>query len=276
MQLSQGLTVFLFHSVTDNPSDYLESTGMWTSNSNFRKQILWIQKNFQVIPITELLTSNHLPKNSAIVTFDDAWLGSYEAIKDFLIPNGIPVCYFVNFGTVIDRVDLNASQLYMNKKSKSSLPINATSIEELNLAEFLNVSEFEHFQGPLMSHEQIVELSKSSLLTIGNHLYHHYDSDKVGDDFFLRQLQLNQDQIEAVGFSERIFAFPFGATGINFQQRHLSILKNENYGLVFSADSRRIPDLRTIPACIPRIHFSHLDCRESDFWWATFKNQLRR
>jgi hypothetical protein len=272
--LNNGLTVFLFHSVTDEPSDYLKATGMWTPISSFNRQITWIQDHFEIIPITRLLTSSELPKNAAVVTFDDAWMGSFDAISKFMIPNGIPVCYFVNFGSIIERVDFNASQLYITKSSKNIPPLSGSLMESFNSEDFFKDSEFKEYQGPLMSYSQLSELSKSPLITIGNHLYHHFDSNKISDGFFLRQLLLNQKHIDNFGFGQRVFAFPFGATSVNFEQRHLSILQKENFKLVFSADSRRLSNLNIVPSYIPRIHFSHLDSSESDFWWATFKSQL--
>jgi hypothetical protein len=273
-KLNQGLTVFLFHSVTDEPSDYLRATGMWTSNTNFRRQITWIKENFEIVPVTSLLESSDLPKSPAIITFDDAWLGSYEAITRFMIPSGIPLCYFVNFGSVFERVDFNASQLYASQRSNLFSTPSDLLMELFNSDDFSKDSHFNNYQGPLMSHEQLKELSKSSLVTIGNHLYHHFDSKKMSDEFFLSQLILNQKHIDNMGFNQRIFAFPFGASNVNFEERHLLILQKENYELVFSADSRRLSDFKAVPSFIPRIHFSHLDHFESDFWWATFRSQL--
>ena len=276
LRLNHGVTVFLFHSVTDQPSEYLRTTGMWTTNSNFKKQIKWIKKNFEIIPITRLLSPKSIPENSAIITFDDAWLGSYEAISKILIPDNVPVCYFINFGSIFDRVDCNAATQYTQRDLETDpSPSDALKGGE-NWLIYSRDTNFVVFQGPLMSYEQLSELSENHLVTLGNHLYHHHDSNKVSDEFFTNQLLINQRLIDQFGLKKRIFAFPFGAANLNFEDRHLSILMKENFELVFSSDSRRMSEFKMIPSHIPRIHFSPLDRSESDFWWATFKNQLIR
>jgi peptidoglycan/xylan/chitin deacetylase (PgdA/CDA1 family) len=274
LKLNEGLTVFLFHSITDEPSEYLKSTGMWTSTKNFKNQIRWINRNFSIIPVTSLLSQNSLPSNSAIITFDDAWLGSFEAIKNILIPENIPVCYFVNFGSVIEEYDINAVKLYLSFNEIGD----RTDIESINLLETASTiskdTGFATFQGPLMTLSQSLELFQSDLLTVGNHLYHHFEANSISDINFLKQLLLNQELIEQNGGRGRFFAFPFGAPKIHFGQRHLAILRNESFELVFSANSNRLSKFVPTPSYIPRIHFSPSDKSRGDFWWATFKSQV--
>jgi peptidoglycan/xylan/chitin deacetylase (PgdA/CDA1 family) len=274
LKLNEGLTVFLFHSITDEPSEYLKSTGMWASTKSFKNQIDWINKNFSIIPVTSLLSQNSLPSNSAIITFDDAWLGSFEAIKNILIPENIPVCYFVNFGSIIDEFDINALKLYLSFNEIGD----GTDMESINFLETASTMSkdngFTTFQGPLMTLSQSLELFQSDLLTIGNHLYHHLEANSISDIDFLKQLHLNQELIEHNGGRGRFFAFPFGAPNINFGQRHLAILRNESFELVFSANSNRLSRFIPIPSHIPRIHFSPSDKSQGDFWWATFKTQV--
>ncbi len=276
LRLNKGLTVFLFHSVTDEPSEFLKSAGMWTSTKNFKNQIDWINKNFSIVSVTSLSSQGSLPANSAIITFDDAWLGSFEAIKNILIPEKIPVCYFVNFGGIIEQFDLAAVRLYLSLNERSD----RLGIEPINLLESaLTVSkdiQFKTFQGPLMTLSQSLELIQSNLVTIGNHLYHHFDANTLSDFDFLKQLQLNQELIESNGGTGRFFAFPFGAANINFRQRHLKILRNESFNLVFGVNSNRLSKFVTTPPYIPRIHFSPSDMTPEDFWWATYKNQILR
>jgi peptidoglycan/xylan/chitin deacetylase (PgdA/CDA1 family) len=276
LRLNKGLTVFLFHSVTDEPSEFLRSAGMWTSTKNFKNQIDWINKNFSIVSVTSLSSQGYLPPNSAIITFDDAWLGSFEAIKNILIPEKIPVCFFVNFGGIIEQFDIAAVRLYLSLSERSDrLEIEPTNLLESALAISKDI-EFTTFQGPLMTLSQSLELIQSNLVTIGNHLYHHLDANTISDFDFLKQLQLNQELIESNGATGRFFSFPFGAPGINFRQRHLTILKNESFNLVFSANSNRLSKFVTTPPYIPRIHFSPSDMTPGDFWWATFKNQVLR
>ena len=274
LRLNEGLTVFLFHSITDEPSEFLRSSGMWTSTKSFKNQIEWIKSNFSIVSVTSLSSQDSPPPNSAIITFDDAWLGSFEAIRDILIPEKIPVCYFINFGSVIEQFDICAVERYLSLNDQG----NRIDVEPIKLLESaFTISEdggFKTFQGPLMTLSQSLELMQSNLVTIGNHLYHHFDANKINDVDFLNQVLSNQEMIDSEGGTARLFAFPFGAPNKNFDQRHLSILKNESFELVFSANSNRLSKISPIPSYIPRIHFSPLDKSRGDFWWATYKNQI--
>lgn len=273
---NSGLTVFLFHEVTDNPSEFLKQSGMWVSRAVFEKQVNWILKNFDVVPIGRILDSNSLPRNAAVITFDDAWAGMFNAIEEFMLPRGIPVCIFVNFGTIITNVDVCAGEKYLREKHPEILfkDHDVTSAIHQLPEEIFN--DFLEYQGLVAEMSQIQKIAKNSRITISNHLYNHYDAKKISDTQFTEEFRQNKIYIEQFpnNSDTRFFAFPFGTPGVNFAENHLDILQNEDVMISFSGTSRRLSQFYRGEKLIPRIHFSPLDSVEGNCWWACFKNQI--
>jgi hypothetical protein len=277
-KMNSGLTVFLFHEVTDNPSEFLKQSGMWVSKEVFEKQVNWIVKNFEVLPIGQILEKSALPRNAAVITFDDAWAGMFNAIEEVLLPRGIPACLFLNFGTIISRIDVCAGEKYLRERQPQILleDQDVTSAVQ-HLPEQL-FKDFLDYQGSIVEMNYVEKISKSSKITFGNHLYNHYDCKKIPDDKFIEEFRLNKISLELFpnNSDNRFFAFPFGTPGINFTDRHLDLLKNEEVAISFSGTSRRLSKFNPREVLIPRIHFSPSDSLEGNCWWACFKNQLLR
>jgi hypothetical protein len=278
MKFNDGLTVFLFHEVTDEPSEFLRSTGMWVSTSAFQQQVDWILKNFTVIPITDLLSEQELPRNSAIISFDDSWAGMFQAIKKYLLPREVSVCLFLNFGTIETRVDVVAAERFLTiqgVKTKFGVENLLKSIDLLPAAKY---REFLEFQGPIIGDQALLEIALNPKVEISNHLFHHIDAISLSDEEFLNDFHKNQLWVQK--FSDRgsgnFFAFPFGTPGLNFEERHLNLLYGQGIQYCFSGTSHRLKKFFPSQRLIPRIHFSPEDNSSGNMWWACYKNQFLR
>ncbi len=277
-RLNNGLTVFLFHEVTDTPSEFLKSSGMWVSKEVFQLQVDWILKNFEVIPVANLLSGVKLPRNAALITFDDSWEGMVDAIEMYLLPSETPVCLFLNFGTIIDGVDIAAAAQYFpftetKFKTNTNQLLNATkSLPEEKFKSFLD------FQGSIAKMESIKKLAANPSVTISSHLFHHLDANQLSDEEFKSQFHQNDNWIRSFGEQEgRIFfAFPFGTPELNFQEKHIQMLNDQGVRHCFSGTGRRLRKFHTLPHLIPRVHFSPEDRYIGNIWWACYKNQILR
>ncbi len=78
--LERSLTVFVFHEVSDHPSEFAKQYDLAISTRTFRRQICWIQSNFNVVHPTDLLRGMRLPNRAALISFDDGFLGSFENV----------------------------------------------------------------------------------------------------------------------------------------------------------------------------------------------------
>ena len=61
--LRHGLTVFVFHEVSDSPSDFTRSFGLNLTVQQFRRQVEWINDNFNLVSPEALIENSTLPKN---------------------------------------------------------------------------------------------------------------------------------------------------------------------------------------------------------------------
>jgi peptidoglycan/xylan/chitin deacetylase (PgdA/CDA1 family) len=278
IRLNNGLTVFLFHEVTDSPSEYLKSTGMWVSKEVFQHQLNWILRNFQVIPITDLLITHKLPRNAAVITFDDAWAGIVKAIEEYLLPRQVPCCFFLNLGTVVDGIDIAAAEKFFSRINlKLEFGVN-------NLGTILNAwpipqrQEFLKYQGSIADLDSIQRIGEHSAITISNHSFHHFDAMKLSNREFLVDFQQNNEWIQSLKHTggKYFYAFPFGTPGVNFEERHMKLLFNRGVKFCFSATSQRLRKFQPSQRLIPRIHFSPDDRTTGNMWWACYKNQILR
>ena len=80
-RLLQGLTVFLFHNVSETSSPFLSRYGLTTHPYVFASQVQWIARTFEVVHPACLVEDDStlsLPSRAAVLTFDDAWAGTFE------------------------------------------------------------------------------------------------------------------------------------------------------------------------------------------------------
>ena len=103
-RIKNGLTIFVFHEVSDNPSEFTDNYGLTVSISQFIDQITWIKNNFNIVDPAIVLTENSsLPSSAAIITFDDGFLGAFENGFPILKQFNIPILMFLNMKPILDR-----------------------------------------------------------------------------------------------------------------------------------------------------------------------------
>jgi peptidoglycan/xylan/chitin deacetylase (PgdA/CDA1 family) len=267
--LKNGLTVFLFHDVTDSPSGFILETDMFSRFREFEKEITWINQNFEIIGIDDLL-NGELPKNAALITFDDSWLGIKLAIERVLVPLKIQSTIFLNIGTVLTGVDASALGGYTSK-SDSLNKIDLYQIKDKNPE--CQDNDFQSYQGELLTYEEILFLDSIPEVTFGNHLYEHFRASELTEEDFAYQVIQNHEQLQKFGSFRPVFAFPYGDSRMDFNKQQVEFVIRQGYKIVFKTESSR---LRSYDGDIilPRIHFSSKDSQVSDFWWATFRNQV--
>jgi peptidoglycan/xylan/chitin deacetylase (PgdA/CDA1 family) len=267
--LKNGLTVFLFHDVTDTPSNFIIETDMFSRFREFEREITWINQNFEVIGIDDLLIGQ-LPKNAALITFDDSWLGIKLAIERVLVPLKIPSTIFLNIGTVLTGVDASALGKY---KSKSSSPGDIELDQVKNIKRSGEKRDFQLYQGELLTYQEIVSLDSLPEVTFGNHLYKHFRASDLSEEEFKFQVIENDEQLKKFRSFRPVFAFPYGDSKKDFNEKQVDFVHQQGYKIIFKTESARL-DSYDRDTILPRIHFSSNDTEDSDFWWATFRNQV--
>ena len=266
------LTVFLFHDVTDTPSEFQLANLNYTTVQNFQRNIDWIDKNYKVIEISQLtsLTLKNT-KPLAVITFDDAWKGQVEASKLIATKYGLPATLFLNLGTVKSRIDIAALRSF----ARIDVPNFDESITLNKEKESIN-TEFLIWQGNIMEMNEIAELDQLANLTLANHSLHHYPAIELTKEDFLKNVELNEIELSKLSSFKKYYAFPFGRPGIDYEKRHIELLGLMHYEYIFSADARLNRLSLIKQETLSRINFSPKDSKKSDFWWATNKSILLR
>lgn len=97
------LYIFNYHRVLDPfaPRTPFDESGFGVDARNFRRQMLWVRRNFQVLSEDELIEClrGRPPRGSgrplAMVTFDDGYIDNFTVAFPILRDLGLPAIYFV-------------------------------------------------------------------------------------------------------------------------------------------------------------------------------------
>jgi peptidoglycan/xylan/chitin deacetylase (PgdA/CDA1 family) len=90
-------TILYAHQVSENPVSYYPDN--FIEVDEFRKQLRWFKKRFNVISLTEACDRNEKGddlRNCLTLTFDDGFRSNYELIAPILTEEKLPAAFFIN------------------------------------------------------------------------------------------------------------------------------------------------------------------------------------
>jgi peptidoglycan/xylan/chitin deacetylase (PgdA/CDA1 family) len=219
--LRGGLTAFVFHEVTNQPSEFQRRASIFTPPMVFEKQIRWIRNRFEVISPTQLEQLGGIgamPENAALITFDDSWAGTFRTGLALLETLHLPALCFVNTATVDGAPDLAAVRHYEQLHPRGpglslERPHDSTTaralLEEITET-YQTDSEFAHFQGPTATADDLARAVRSDSVWFGLHLHHHWDLALVNPELARSSLRVNADALRCYGHVLPAFAPPYG------------------------------------------------------------------
>lgn len=172
------VVVLFYHRVAD------DFAGGWTvSNRTFARQILWLKRHFEFIPLDEaqqIIRSGENRRPCVSITFDDGYADNCHEAVPLLIKERIPCTYFVTARNVLEGVpfphDVAAGH-----------PLPPNSLDQLRAMAAAGIE-------------------------IGAHTYTHPDLGRLSDPDKLRReiITAGEALADAIGRPMRFFAFPFG------------------------------------------------------------------
>ena len=219
--LLRGLTVFVFHEVADEPSEFLRRRQIYATPAVFERQIRWIRDRFDVISPTwlpQLGGEGELPANAALITVDDAWTGAFRIGVPILESLSVPALYFINTATVEGAPDLGAVRAYERLyppvggallARRHTLATAQVVLDEI-AARYQTDPTFASFQGPTATAEDLGRAARTGSVWFGLHLHHHWDLDLVDRELLEASLQENARAIGLYGNALPAFASPYG------------------------------------------------------------------
>ncbi|MFC2117186.1 polysaccharide deacetylase family protein [Bacteroidota bacterium] len=281
------LTAFVFHDVSNYPSRFALQCNLNVSPETFRQQILWINKNFNVIHPQDLVTKTPLPKRAALITFDDGFLGAFNNGLDFLIAEKIPSIMFLNMRAILEeRPILSAIIYYLDRYIHEfgdfttsvglSTPFHLTmtpyffNLYEQSFGQ-IDFNAVLDYQGRFANLETVKKWNDKNLVVYGNHLFDHWNAAALTLEEFKDQYLRNQNALSQLSNSIELFSFTNGQPGSCFSDKYVNILNNLGSKKVFSSAGNR--NSGSNKYLIDRISLTEEDTDE-DYLWFKFTRSI--
>ena len=210
----KGLTIFVFHDVTANPSPYSRDLAMATHPDLFRRQLEWIVKDFAVVSAQDLANDDPSPR-AALLTFDDGFSGFRTTALPILEEFSLPATVFLNMN-VVDGDPITPSLAAWlgddhpdGDRWRDSTP-ERYALRLKSVVESDRRSDLQEFHGPYLNADDLRELSGHPLVSIGNHLDNHWSVPHLEDSEFETALLENQRRLDLLKNSVPWYAPPHG------------------------------------------------------------------
>jgi hypothetical protein len=241
---NKNLTVFLFHEITNSPSDFQREFKLYHNIQDFIKIINWIDKKYNIISPNNI--KNVKIKKKAIITFDDGFKGSFIHGVPYLIKKKIPSIHFINLRPILKKKPNLVSFVNYMKNNDSSFgdyvkkhgistdvhlritPLLLNRYIKQNY-KVINFQDILSYQGKLIDRKIIKKYIKNNLVYFGNHLYEHWNSKKLNINYFKKYFYKN-NKLFKKNFKKKLdfFAFPHGIPLESFTNKQKNFIIKEN------------------------------------------------
>lgn len=246
--------VLLYHRIVDQVS---EDCPLGVSISNFEAQLAWLKKEMPVMTYADMVVAamdGRLPKRSAVITFDDGYADNYHLAKPILVKYGMPAIFFITAGMIgtqdafwwdeveelmlanpqkVSVLDIRISGEHLSFGMENDADRRQSLNSLLSLLKAATGQEIDdvrkqirHWAGraveglkmqSALSKEELIELSKNPLFTIGSHSVSHVpllaQNPETQQEEILKSKKMLEEWIDQ---PISYFAYPFGLPGEHF------------------------------------------------------------
>lgn len=250
-KLKQGLTVFVFHEVSDKPGRFASQYGLAVSLSTFRQQCQWIKYHYSVVHPADLLRSDSLPRQAAMISFDDGFLGTFENGLAILDELQLPSVVFLNMDAILNQNPIiSATACYLAnhvpqfRDFASSVhlmaPFHLTLTPSILKQYEESYGELDYdailaYQGAFADSRILQEWDGHPLVVFGNHLFEHWNAVALSNEEFQNQYLKNEAALSQLKSHINLFAFTNGQPDLCFSEREVTVLALLGAGRVFSS-----------------------------------------
>jgi len=290
--LNRTLTVFVYHDVSDNPSEFSLKYNLNVCPEIFEHQINFIKNNFNIISSDDLLEAR-IPPKAALITFDDGFRSYFKNAVPILKKYSVPSIIFLNMEPVEGAIFWSGLITYLCERKedfrdylKSNLLERTTPKKPLFLYCSRNLvdsyikkagesfeKEVSQFVGEFATEEDLVEASVNPLIFYGNHLFNHDVPILMSDEELLRSYSQNSECLIRYPNYRNMFSFPFGQPGSCFNENQIELLVKNGVRKVFS--SYPVTNRDVMSQYLHRIPLSAVHNSVSKIWFAVFQHSFR-
>jgi peptidoglycan/xylan/chitin deacetylase (PgdA/CDA1 family) len=258
------LCVVNYHRILDAPDPMLESE---PDVATFRWQMALLADCFNVLPLHDALAAldaGRLPPRAICITFDDGYRSVHDLALPVLQKFGLPATVFVTSGYIgernmwNDRIIEAVQSLPPGQLDLSDVGLRAYSLRSLDdrkatLGELTEASKYlppkarlglierlETLVGDGLAHglmlrpEMVVNLDRQGI-EIGAHTISHPILTSLTDDSARYEIGGGKEDLEAIiGKPVRLFAYPNGKVGKDFDARHVRMVREAGFSAAFT------------------------------------------
>lgn len=277
--LDKALVVFLYHEVSDSPSEFNRLHRLTVSPSSFSKHLDLIRSRFHVISPQQLLSGDY-PRPAALITFDDGNRSYFTEALPILKKKGIPSAAFINMGPVLGEVCWSGLVTYLQQHepdfvSRSGRRPSGNEFRDLTEEEVLPYLEgkaglrekVRAFRGPVASEEDLKAAGSDQLVTLGNHLFNHYNATLLSDRL-REEYRKNQRLLEKFSSGSRLVSYPFSC----WSRDTTRMLLEEGAQALFAGGG--LPNFDTRGPMFHRVELDDMIATEAQMHRALFHNLL--
>ena len=287
--LKNTLTVFLYHDVTEHPSEFSRTCNLNVPPEVFKYQIKFIKNNFNIISPDDLLEGS-IPAKAALITFDDGFLGYFKNAIPILEKNEVPSIIFLNMEAIKGGVFYAGLITYLCQKRADFRRYLRDAVGD-NLQEPLYRScgrsivkaylkdtkedfqkEVAEFTGAFAEEKNLDEACHHRLVYYGNHLYNHDISRLLSDEELLDSFFENQKALKKYPNYRNMFAFPFGQPQTSYTDDQTRLLLENGAEKLFSVSGRVNNNIHA--ACLDRLGLTFSHNSASKIWFTVLKKKL--
>lgn len=273
-----------YHRILEAADPLLESE---PDVATFRWQMELLANCFNVIPLHEavgLIGTGRMPPRAVCITFDDGYRSVHDLALPILQELKLPATVFVTSGFVgggnmwNDRIieavqnlpagQLDLSDLGLGSYSLASLGDRKQSVGRLTeaskylppqariaLIKRLEAMVGEHLDhGLMLTPDMVINLDRAGI-EIGAHTISHPILTSLDDASSRLEIEGGKRELEAIiGKPVRLFAYPNGKVGKDFDQRHTAMAREAGFAAAFTTRAGAISggtDLYQLPRSRP-------------------------
>ena len=282
------ITIFLFHEINDDPSDYVKENNLNLTIDEFKKIINFIEKNYNLIS-PKIINNNKNINNSALITFDDGYLGAFNNALPYLEEKKIHSLHFLNMYPILKkRGNICSTTQYLEKFDKNFQKF--MKEENLKKPAYLSISpqifskfldqfgelskntlnEILKFQGNLVDQDKLTYWEKSKYVHYANHLYDHWNTIRLDNSNLETQYLENSKHLKEYNNYINFFAFTNGQPDTCFNFDNLNIIKKINPNFIFAASSGQ--NKISNKTLLDRLGVSSIDTDENIFFYKLLRS----
>tara|TARA_Y100000389_G_scaffold174875_1_gene185170 strand:- start:6566 stop:7477 length:912 start_codon:yes stop_codon:yes gene_type:complete len=241
---NKKLNIFLFHEITDSPSEFQKKNSIFHSQKEFTSIINWISNNYKIISPNDIEKEN---SHCAIITFDDGYEGAFKYAIPYMIDRKIPSLHFLNMKPIINHEPNIVSKIeylslysvnfkkFISKKNISNpiYEITPQIFDEYLKYNSIKNDEISKYQGNLVSSDTLEEYSDNEFVYYGNHLYDHWNIVNLSmqeiENYYFKNIELLKKYKNFID----IFSFTHGVPLKNFSKGNLDQIRSFKPSYVF-------------------------------------------